>query len=1539
MPEIVRVFGQGRMNKDLDERIIPNGEYKDALNLEISASENSDVGAFENIKGNTELQYKTYNPSTKKFTLWGADYISNLTNPICIGSVRKPETEKVYWFIASDEASIIAEYDEKLNVVSPVLVDKNTILSFHETYLITGINILDDFLFWTDDQTEPKKINIEKFKTGSTNFLTHTKIPEWLDFEQVYNNDLTGRPDFEEEHITVIKKSPLTAPVINQSASKFGADVPGTGITPVKVIAINPAGNGTPNFTYLPDTEDTGEYESLPTYAEYQENIDSDPNHYEDSNIYGWDGTVTVLTAPAAPEWVVNDIIVLEGSYEDNNETFEYKVSIKITFISGTIVEGEIQAISSDIIRVAILDGNTNSNYEIIEWEGLLREKKPMFEYIFPRFAYRWKYKDNEYSTYSPFSEVAFVGNEFKYVSSDAYNIGMTNNIRKLIIESLDWGDEEVEEIEIVYKESNKNAVYAVESLNRYDYTPSTLPTTFEIKSEIIGAVIEANQLLRPWDNVPRRAKSQEVIGNRIVYGNYLQNYTVKNIDINVDFAESEHPYFTYEGGTEEEENPFLRMPAKSLKSIRTYQVGIVFKDEFGRETPVFTNKNASIYLPIENSKDANKLIVTPTGNPPEWASHYKFFIKETSNQYYNLALDRFYEAEDGNIWLSFPSSERNKIDEETYLISKKQHDNDTPIESLHRYKVLAIENEAPDFIATFKRAIGQAGVTPDTGFEPDFTLLTFSGPSEANNSAFALGFQAGNFIRITNGANRTDDYLIESGGPTSASGTDYTARIADPLGNDAAWLESWDNEVTIIITQPKVEKLPEFEGRFFAKINRDFAFDTNIIKSFKAMEERYGVKGEIEIVHKRVGSNRNPAGGWAWLDNGSTCAGCCSNGRKRGVSFGGNGAFGIARDQFDPPIKGQDSFGFLRAMNQTSDYFPNVDDSMAKVGALVRFIGANGEESQPYTVVEVVRGNGRRGRIDGSSSMGFPSCGDWGDQREVSTNKRLEYWFRLDKDIEEDWLAKNYWLPISGYNNGLQGSPCVAVQVVERLVSEGNKLLTSSNPAIFETEPKEAVDIDIYYEASDAFPLADYNTTKQLDWSNCFSYGNGVESNRIRDDFNAVIIDKGPKANAPLDEPYAEERRGAGMIYSQIYNSMSGINRLNQFIQAEKITKDLNPSYGTIQKLHARDTDLICLLEDKCFRILANKDALFNADGNTNVTSNFNVLGQATPYLGEFGISKNPESFASYGFRAYFSDKNRGTVIRLSRDGIEEIATKGMSDFFSDNLPYSTKIVGSYDDVKNAYNITLDGLKPEWEEKLQTGVFDRTNCDITDDASDNTTETTVTFKENVNGWESRKSFIQESGISLNGKYFTFKHGRIWEHATNNTHNNFYGVQYDSSLNFIFNELNGVVKNFKTLNYTGTEARDYKYNVGGTKKYSLAEIQADNLTPTAEIIEPGWYTNWIATDLQEGSLKTFLNKEGKYFNYIKGLSTYFDTNCDNNVDSNEFSVQGIGRASVSGDVRSDFNVHIYVNDSCFIKPFGVHVFADPSCSTGSNDPT
>ena len=59
MAELIRTFTSGKMNKDLDERLVPNGEYRDALNLELASSDSSQVGTFQNIKGNLELRYKT----------------------------------------------------------------------------------------------------------------------------------------------------------------------------------------------------------------------------------------------------------------------------------------------------------------------------------------------------------------------------------------------------------------------------------------------------------------------------------------------------------------------------------------------------------------------------------------------------------------------------------------------------------------------------------------------------------------------------------------------------------------------------------------------------------------------------------------------------------------------------------------------------------------------------------------------------------------------------------------------------------------------------------------------------------------------------------------------------------------------------------------------------------------------------------------------------------------------------------------------------------------------------------------------------------------------------------------------------------------------------------------------------------------------------------------------------------------------------------------------------------------------------------------
>ena len=364
------------------------------------------------------------------------------------------------------------------------------------------------------------------------------------------------------------------------------------------------------------------------------------------------------------------------------------------------------------------------------------------------------------------------------------------------------------------------------------------------------------------------------------------------------------------------------------------------------------------------------------------------------------------------------------------------------------------------------------------------------------------------------------------------------------------------------------------------------------------------------------------------------------------------------------------------------------------------------------------------------------------------------------------------------------------------------------------------------------------------LDWHNCFSYGNGVESDRIRDDFNAPRIDMGPRVSTTFEDTYAKEILGSGIIYSGIFNSKSGVNNLNQFIQAEKITKDLNPSYGSIQKLYTRNTNVIAFCEHKTLRILANKDAMFNADGKPQLLSTNNVLGQAVPFAGEFGISKNPESFASYGYRVYFADKNRNAVLRLSNDGLTNVADYGMSTFFKENISDADDVVGSYDEDKDTYNLTFNGV-------------------------------TISFSDRINGWTSFKSFLPESGFSVSGDYYTVFGGELYQHNASSLRNNFYGVQYESSIKFVFNDGPSVIKSFKSLNYEGSTSRAY---------------QSDNDDLT--LVTNGWYANKIETDNQNGKIPEFKEKEGKWFNFIQGTN-----NIIANLDPQEFSVQGLGVCS------------------------------------------
>ena len=357
----------------------------------------------------------------------------------------------------------------------------------------------------------------------------------------------------------------------------------------------------------------------------------------------------------------------------------------------------------------------------------------------------------------------------------------------------------------------------------------------------------------------------------------------------------------------------------------------------------------------------------------------------------------------------------------------------------------------------------------------------------------------------------------------------------------------------------------------------------------------------------------------------------------------------------------------------------------------------------------------------------------------------------------------------------------------------------------------------------------------------------------------------------------------------------------MNQFLAAENIVKKINPENGSIQKLFSRDTNLIIFCESKVFGGPVNKDIIFNADGNGQLITSNKVIGTLTPYGGDYGISTNPESFASDEFRIYFTDKDQGAVLRLSRDGITPVHEYGMEDWFNDNLKSAQALVGSFDDKKGEYNLTVHNVtNPGWKKEVYT----------------------LSFDEAAKGWVCFKSFIPEQGFSLNNQFFTFKNGDLYlHHYAEVNRNQFYGVDNDSSVTSIFNDAAGTVKSFNALSYEGTQAQIITDDGDGEyfNEFNNSTVSGVNLT------ERGWYAEYVNTDQQEGQVDIFVEKEGKWFNYIKGIATNYTNANDgvqtaNNLDTHEFSVQGIGQLSddatlVSGVAPTDAYALTFVNNT------------------------
>ena len=510
MAEVKNSFLRSKMNKDLDDRLIPNGEYRDALNISVGKAEDKDVGALEAVLGN-DLVVTTGN-----------------SNLVCIGQVADNQNNRIFHFWTDYEDTDVTTllpptsgdmritvYDLNLSPPLRTLVS-GTFLNFatNSQYRIIGLNVLEDLLFWTDNRNQPRKININT-ALNNPNYYT------------------------DEVQISVAKYSPVL-PI------SVYLDVPVTTIS----VSTNPTSQSV-SFTV-----------SLADAAKL--NIG-----------------MQLITTSSTPSLGLNDYAVITN--------LDKTTGVVIVSVPSVTTIPSVSALH--FYGTSMTDKADEAN-----WPGdpnYLKDK-------YVRFSYRFKFDDGEYSLMAPFTQILFVPNQNGYfLNGDedaAYRSTIVswmenyiNNI-ELNIELPDTGNNiessyKIKSIDILYKESDALSIKVLETINVNEIrlaAGSTNSYTYTYRSQKPYKTLPESQTVRVYDKVPVRAKAQEIVGNRVVYGNFLSKSTPPaSINYNLAITKKNDSFTSW-----------AEYPNHTLKQNRNYQAGIVLSDKFGRQSTVILSSN-----------------------------------------------------------------------------------------------------------------------------------------------------------------------------------------------------------------------------------------------------------------------------------------------------------------------------------------------------------------------------------------------------------------------------------------------------------------------------------------------------------------------------------------------------------------------------------------------------------------------------------------------------------------------------------------------------------------------------------------------------------------------------------------------------------------------------------------------------------------------------------------------------------------------------------------------------------------------------------
>ena len=318
----------------------------------------------------------------------------------------------------------------------------------------------------------------------------------------------------------------------------------------------------------------------------------------------------------------------------------------------------------------------------------------------------------------------------------------------------------------------------------------------------------------------------------------------------------------------------------------------------------------------------------------------------------------------------------------------------------------------------------------------------------------------------------------------------------------------------------------------------------------------------------------------------------------------------------------------------------------------------------------------------------------------------------------------------------------------------------------------------------------------------------------------------------------YKQHDKEASVTYSDVYQPATSFNGLSTFDYNLFNWEDYSRIYGTIQKLHYRETDIVMIQEDTTYKIPVQRDILLSADGKGTVGVSNKILNPVVPFAGNYGISRNPESFVANGSVLYWTDIRRGAVLRLSGDGITPISDAKMHDYFRDkeeeyriydpeygwSSDYGNisgnmlagqhkdfRIKGGFNPKHEEYIVQMDPISSpighwgdvgstyetlaEWEEAIEGGEHDIVKGSVT------------AWRDKQKRWTSFYSHIAEYYCKINRLFVSWKDGFLYLHDTDtDNYNTFYGVTYNTELDFSINDLPSTVKGFKSITLEANQA-------------------------------------------------------------------------------------------------------------------------------------